>query len=146
MAVFLTSETFTVSRPGPSRIFRPALPNCPYGGVANAAVLNHSCGPGLGSPGLPTTFGFWSFAPKPEGPDACIGVIRRRQERDREGLPGLERQHAEALPSAQQPMALEDRNIVGIAQSESLADVEVGSSAVRAQVITVLRKVRISRR
>src|ERR1043166_1490171 len=62
--VFFTSDTFTLSNPGPSRIFLPALPNVPGAGNANAAVLNHSDVVGFDNSGLLATFGR-SFAPKP---------------------------------------------------------------------------------
>src|SRR5260370_37043688 len=45
-------------------MFRPAFPNEPYGGMTNAAVVNHRFGPGLDNVGSPTRLGR-SFAPKP---------------------------------------------------------------------------------
>src|SRR6185369_5149201 len=45
-------------------MLRPALPNVPGAGKANAAVLNHCVVVGFESSGLPTRFGR-SFAPKP---------------------------------------------------------------------------------
>src|ERR1700733_3674783 len=51
------NKNSTVARPGPRRIFLPALPNVYCWGMANAAVLNHSCGVGFESAGLNRTLG-----------------------------------------------------------------------------------------
>ena len=78
--------------------------------------------------------------------DAGIRVIVIRQQGDGEWLASLERQYAETLPSAEPAMALEERQIVRVAGREALADVEIGAAAFRAQIMTVLGKVRISGR
>src|SRR5258708_17936255 len=62
--VFFTSEKLMVWNDGPSRILRPELPKLPYGGTANAAVLNQRSGVWCELCGSLVTFGR-SLAPKP---------------------------------------------------------------------------------
>src|ERR1039457_796114 len=76
--------------------------------------------------------------------DAGVGVVAIRQQRHGERLAGLKRQHAETLPPAHPAMALENRQIVRVAEREALADVEIGAAPFRARFVTVLWKVRIS--
>ena len=75
-----------------------------------------------------------------------VGVVDRRQQRDRERLSALKRQHSEALPTAQPAMPLRERNVVGVAQHESIANIEVAQPAFGAQIVAVLRKVRVAGR
>src|SRR5580704_5037141 len=48
---------FTLMKPGPIRLLRPASPKVPYAGLAKAAGLNHSAWVGLDTFGSPTTSG-----------------------------------------------------------------------------------------
>src|SRR5689334_5722076 len=57
MSNFRETAMSTVARPGPRKIFLPALPNVYCFGTAKAAVLNHFCAEGSEIDGFPTTFG-----------------------------------------------------------------------------------------
>ena len=135
-------------------MFRPALPKVPRGEKAKAAVLNQRSGVGSSSLGSPTTSGR-SFAPKPRFAAARVAVVDVGQERDREGPPRLQGDDAVSLPArercrqpaavVEEPAPLAERQVVGVADGEAVAHVEVRAATLGPHVEAVLREVRVAR-
>src|SRR5580698_2639088 len=77
--------------------------------------------------------------------ESSVRIVVVREQRYRERLPRLERQHTKTLPASQPAMTGCDRQIVSVANRQALPDVEIGPAPLRAQIIAVLRKIRIAR-